>query len=98
MAQPEAILSRKIIKLVIDRGGYAWKVHGSKFQQAGIPDISIIWHGLSLWVETKMPGNSPSPIQLHIHSKIRAAGGHVLVAYSVDAVDEWLSALAKVAL
>lgn len=91
MAQPEALLSRAIIRSVLARGGYAWKVHGSKFQQAGIPDISIVWHGLSLWVETKMPGNTPSPIQLLIHERIRAAGGHVLVAYSVKEVDEWLS-------
>lgn len=91
MAQPEARLSREIMKKIRSRGGYAVKIHGGPCQQAGLPDICIVWHGLSLWVETKCYGNTTTPIQDLVHSKIRAAGGHVLVAYSVKEVEEWLS-------
>lgn len=88
--QPEARLSRSIIQWVNANGGFAWKVHGGPCQQAGIPDVCIVWHGLSLWVETKMPGNTASPIQKHIHRKIRAADGSVLVAYSLEEAKAWL--------
>lgn len=54
---------------------------------AGIPDISGVHRGASVWCETKMPGNKPSLVQKLRINKIRAAGGHVVVAYSVaDAV------------
>lgn len=83
MAQPEGRLSRKIMKAWRQRGVWAWKVHGSEYQPAGIPDICGIYKGWSIWCETKMPGNKPSRIQLHRMNKIMAAGGLTVVAYNV---------------
>jgi hypothetical protein len=83
-SQPEGKLSTKIMKAWKREGVWNYKVHGSEFQPAGIPDICGVVDGLSVWCETKMPGNKPSPIQKYRINKIRAAGGHVVVAYSVQ--------------
>lgn len=85
--QPESKVSTAIMKKWRDMGAFCYKVHGGEFQMSGIPDISGTFHGLSVWCETKMPGNKPSLIQKVRINQIRAAGGHVVVAYSVaDAV------------
>lgn len=50
--------------------------------------------GLMVGIETKMPaGGNPTPIQEHRHGQIRAAGGVVIVARSVQDVTEALEAL-----
>ena len=82
--QPEAKLSTKIIKAWKERGAFSYKVHGSEFQTSGVPDISGCYRGVSVWCETKMPGNVPSKIQEYRISQIREAGGFVVVAYSVE--------------
>lgn len=85
--QPEGKLSTKIMDALRKRGAYAWKVHGSEYQPAGTPDISIIYKGWSLWAETKMPGNKPSLIQWKRMRDMRRAGALTCVPYSVqDAV------------
>lgn len=83
MAQPESKLSTKIMDAWRGRGAFCFKVHGSEFQMSGIPDIAGTYRGLSVWCETKMPGNSPSKIQQYRIQKIQDAGGLVVVAYSV---------------
>ena|SRR6476661_1062042 len=85
--QPESRLSTKIMKAWRTQGAWCYKVHGGEFQLAGVPDISGTFEGLSVWCETKMPGNKTSLVQDVRINQIRAAGGHVVVAYSVaDAV------------
>lgn len=84
MGQPEGRLARKIIKSWQQQGVFAYKVHGSEYQPAGIPDISGIYQGWSVWCEVKLPGNKPSDIQEHRISQIRSAGGLVVVAYSMN--------------
>lgn len=54
---------------------------------SGVPDISGVFAGRSVWCETKMPGNKPSPIQNHRIAAIRNAGGLVVVAYSVKGAE-----------
>lgn len=68
-------------------GAWCFKVHGSEFQPSGIPDISGVFQGYSVWCETKMPGNKPSMIQWKRIRDLRRAGALVIVSYSVaDAV------------
>ena len=81
--QPEARISRRIIQHIMARGGFAYKVHGGPTQMAGIPDISAVYRGVSLWFETKMPGEEPTPIQLLRHKALRAAGAVVEVPHSL---------------
>lgn len=84
MTQPEAKLSRKIMAAWKRAGAWCMKVHGSQFQVSGVPDIIGVYRGVFIACETKMPGNTTSPIQDHRIEQIRAAGGRVVVAYSVE--------------
>jgi hypothetical protein len=81
--QPEARISRAIISHIKARGGYAYKVHGGPTQPAGLPDISAVYRGVSLWFETKMPGKVPTAIQLHRHAELREVGAVVEVVHSL---------------
>lgn len=65
------------------RGAFVWKNHGGPTMMAGLPDIAGVWHGKFIAIETKMPGNEPSPIQQRRIAEIRAAGGRAIVAHSV---------------
>lgn len=87
--QPESKLSTKIMKAWRKQGGWCYKVHGGEFQLAGVPDISGIYDGISVWCETKLPGNwEPSLKQKVRINAIRRASGHVVVAYALtDATD-----------
>lgn len=91
--QPEARLSRRIINSWRKRGAWAYKVHGSEMQPAGIPDISGVYDTFSVWCETKMPGNKPSAIQVHRINQIRKAGGLVVIAYNQHDAEEMLDHL-----
>lgn len=84
MSQQESRISRRIIERIQERGGFAFKVQAGPSVRAGLPDIVACYRGLSLWLETKVPGApGATPIQLHVHEEIRAASGHVYVVRSV---------------
>lgn len=85
--QPEGKLSLAIMKAWRGMGAFCYKVHGSEYQPAGIPDISGVFMGHSIWCETKMPGNKPSMVQWKMIRDLRRAGALVIVSYTVaDAV------------
>lgn len=90
MAQPEGKLSRKIQKEMKKRGAWVFKVHGSEYQPAGIPDIIGVYRGQFIGVESKMPGNKPTDIQRFRMAQIDKAGGICVVAYTVDEALELL--------
>lgn len=83
MAQPEARLSRYIMTALKGHGAFVFKVHGSQFMMAGLPDIIGVYRGRFIAVETKMPGQYPTPRQRFVHAAIERAGGVVVVAHSV---------------
>jgi len=39
------------------------KMHGSAFSKAGVPDTLLVWRGLAVWFEWKVPGGKVSKIQ-----------------------------------
>lgn len=82
--QPESKVSTSIMKKWRAMGVFCYKVHGGEFQMTGIPDISGVYQGLSVWCETKMPGNKTSLVQDVRINQLRAASAHVVVAYSVS--------------
>ena len=85
--QPEGKDSYKIINAWKKMGAHAWKVHGSEYQPAGIPDVCGVFMGYSVWCETKRPGNKPSMVQWKQNRDLRRAGALVVVAYTLaDAV------------
>lgn len=83
MAQPEARLSRSIMAALKARGAFVFKIWGSEHMMAGLPDIIGCYRGRFIAVETKMPGNTTSKRQDYVITRLRAAGAHVVVAYSV---------------
>lgn len=90
--QPEGKVSKKIIDAVNARGAYCWKVHGNEFTPAGTPDIVGPYRGFFVAFETKMPGNTLSPIQEYRIGKLREAGAFVVapcftVAQALELID-----------
>jgi Holliday junction resolvase len=77
MAQPEAKLSRKIMAELKLNGYFCFKVHGSEYMMAGLPDIIVCAKGLFIGLETKMPDkrDNTSMRQEYVHGQIRAADG-----------------------
>jgi hypothetical protein len=67
-------------------GYFAFKVHGSEYMMAGLPDIIVCAEGRYIGLETKLPearGNT-SPVQRLVHTKIEHAGGVAAVVCSVQ--------------
>jgi hypothetical protein len=64
---------------------FAYKVVAQPKQMSGVPDISCVWRGWSVWIEVKSPSNKrgPTPNQLQRMKQIEAAGGIVFVARSL---------------
>ena len=93
MSQPESRLSRKIQTAIRARGHFCFKVHGSEFMMAGLPDIIVCAEGLFIGLETKMPDKraNVSPRQALVHEQIKDARGVAVVVTSVaealDAID-----------
>lgn len=65
-------------------GGWWVKIHGSAFQQAGIPDILGCYTGLFIAIEVKCPGEVPTLLQGHCMKLLKKAGARVGVAYNVE--------------
>lgn len=94
MSQGESKLSREIMKALRRRGAFVWKNHGGPTMMNGLPDITGVYQGFFIAIETKMPdGGNPTPVQLLRHDNIREAGGIVEVARSVT---EALEVLARI--
>lgn len=91
MTQPEARLQRKIQEAIKVEGYFCFKIHGSEFMMAGLPDIIVCAEGLFIGLEVKMPGQKAKPRQEYVHSLIRDSGGAVYVVCSVSEALEAIS-------
>jgi len=95
MSQGESKLSRKIMDALRIKGYFCFKVHGSEYMMAGLPDIIVCANGLFIGLETKLPSTrgDVSPRQAYVHSLIENAGG---VAHVVCSPPEALAVVEKV--
>lgn len=96
MGQRESKLSRRIMEKLRSEKVFCFKIHGSEFMMAGLPDIVGCYQGFFVAVETKNPGkeDNVSAVQQMVHNKIRRAGGIVVVSSSPsDAWEQLRSAL-----
>lgn len=84
MAQRESRLSRKIMDALEAEGWFCFKVHGSQYMMAGLPDIIVCAEGQFIGLETKLPEtrDNTSLRQDYVHAKIRGAGGTAEVVCS----------------
>lgn len=72
-------------------GGLPYKIHGGDlYQETGIPDILACWGGLFFGIEVKDPKGKPSAIQLAQGARIKKAGGHFIIATSVQDVIDYI--------
>ena len=69
---------------------FAWKVHGSMYSTAGIPDIIACVDGRFFAFEVKTASGKATQLQQATIRKILAAGGTALVVRSVDEVRDAL--------
>jgi len=94
---PESVLVRSIVQAILREHPDAWvfKVHGSPYQMAGVPDLLVCIHGRLVAIEVKMPRPGESlaaaldratPGQRHQIARIRKAGGSAGVVTSVTGV------------
>lgn len=92
MAQRESRLSRTIQTELRKQGAFVFKVWGSEYMMAGLPDLIGCYHGLFFAFETKLPEkrSNTSMIQDRVMQKIRQAGG---LAQVVCTVQESLNAM-----
>lgn len=70
------------------------KVHASGMMREGLPDLLLTFPRIgTIWVETKAPGETPSPIQEAVMREIRTAGG---TAFWVDSFQKFLDILSTI--
>lgn len=85
----EKRIENEIKEYIKSCGGLCYKIHGGDlYQETGIPDLLCCWCGLFFGIEVKDPQGKPSAIQLAQGARIKNAGGHFLIAKSLqDVVD-----------
>ena len=84
----EKSVENKIKDYLFSKGIYHFKVHGSKFMPAGIPDIVCCFRGSFLGIEVKRPGaKNEQSEQQKIHERnIAKSGGTYLLVDSLEEV------------
>jgi hypothetical protein len=60
----------------------AIKLHGSIYMESGTPDVHAVVAGVAYWLEAKLPGEKPDPIQRKRMREWAAAGAVVGVIES----------------
>jgi hypothetical protein len=63
-------------------GAYWMKIADKS--SSGYPDLVVIYRGTVLFIEVKRPGGIVSGIQHFVLDRIRQAGGHTFIVYSVE--------------
>lgn len=87
----EKEIENEIKQYIAENGGLAYKIHGGDlYQETGIPDLLVCWKGLFFGIEVKDPNGEPSAIQLAQGARIMNAGGHFIIATSVQDVIDYV--------
>ncbi|MCK4788763.1 MAG: VRR-NUC domain-containing protein [Desulfobacteraceae bacterium] len=91
----EKYLVRRISIWLRKEGIWHFKVHGSAFQVAGIPDIISVVNGHAVFIEVKTASGSLSKIQRHVIGKIRKAGASVNVVRCLEEVQDLIEIIRR---
>ena len=89
----ERSIVNAISRRLKDRGVWHFKVHGSAYQRAGIPDIVGCCRGRFFAFEVKRPGEDPTKIQRYEMMRLAESGAIVGVARSVEDAEEKLKTI-----
>lgn len=81
----ESALTRRILKVLnaLPRTK-ATKFHGGPYTEAGTPDVLVVSDGRAFWLEAKLSGEQPTPIQRRRMREWTEAGATCAVVRSVD--------------
>lgn len=93
----EKTIEDKIKEYLFQKGIYHFKVHGSKFMPAGIPDIVCCFEGWFLGIEVKRPGakNEQSEQQKVHERNINKSKGTYLLVDSLEEVVDYVETKLK---
>ena len=87
----EKSVENEIKQYIKEHGGLCYKIHGGDlYQETGIPDLLVCWGGLFFGIEVKDPQGKPSAIQLVQGTRIKKAGGHFIIAKSLQDVIDYV--------
>ena len=86
MATPENKVKQWVDKLMKEWFPGAWRYcpPGGRFGKNGEPDRLYLWSGVFIAIETKVPGNPATALQLKRLRDIAAAGGVAAVVSGKD--------------
>lgn len=88
--KPEAKIKQKI-KAYLNKLPKSYWFHYSAYMgESGIPDRLGVLNGMFVGVEVKAPGKKPTAIQEAKHKDLRRAGAIIIVAHSVEELEEEL--------
>lgn len=84
--QPESRLQRKIQTAIKAAGYFVFKVHGSEYMMAGLPDLIVCAEGYFIALEVKLPAtrSNTSARQDYVIGLINDAGGKAKVVCSPE--------------
>ena len=86
----EAIIQQQIMTHLRGMGAWVFKVHGSPYQQVGVPDLLVGYKGRFYAMEVKRPGGRLTPVQAKVIEEIKASGS---VAGRVESIEEAMKLL-----
>ena len=85
----EREIEQALVKAVKHRGGMCPKFVSPGLD--GVPDRIVLLPGSKMaFVETKAPGKTPRPLQLHRHAQLRKLGFTVYVVDSKEQIERIL--------
>ena len=86
----EKDITKLIQKYLKSIGAWEYKVFGTAYSRAGVPDLLVCYRGFFVGLEVKRPGAKPTKIQEYEIGTIINAGGIAAVVRSVDDVKKVL--------
>jgi len=91
MVNPETVLTRRIVRELEAFGALVFKICGSQYQAAGLPDLLVHRGGMTVWMEVKTATGRLRKIQEARITQIRRYGIPVAVVRSPEEALEFLS-------
>jgi hypothetical protein len=98
MNKPETALRNNIaleVRIKYGTSLYMKKIHGSPYQEAGIPDLIGCLKGKFIGMEIKQSGCKATPIQEANIRDIRRAGGYAQTITSIKEALEFMEFVAS---
>lgn len=90
-ANPETMLTKRIVALLEQFGCWCVKIHGSQYQMAGLPDLLVMRGGRVAWLEIKTATGKTSRVQDVVIAKIKRYGVPVAVVRTPEEALEFVS-------